>query len=302
MGVGSSCFSLLSWDGFGLVRKVVRKVGYLDPERKAGDRFTLRTVHSPHRMRTASGDARLPPGLLVGAVIHTSGVSPGPPQNPQADALATRADDFVRSAPLGGSSKRTLDLMIAATALVLALPAMIVIATMIGLTSGDSPVFSHERVGHRGRLFPCYKFRTMVRDADVALASHLARDPVAAGEWAKRRKLRNDPRVTSLGWFLRKCSLDELPQLFNVLRGDMSCVGPRPVTLEELERYGAMADDYLSARPGITGLWQVAGRSSTDFATRVAIDKRYVRGWSLLGDVAILARTPAAVLRITQVH
>jgi exopolysaccharide production protein ExoY len=193
-----------------------------------------------------------------------------------------------------------MDLAIAVLALILALPAMIVIAAAIGLTTRGSPVFFHKRIGYRGRIFSCYKFRTMVHDADAALAKLLANDPAAAAEWAKRQKLRHDPRVTRLGRLLRKCSLDELPQLINVLRGDMSCVGPRPVTPKELERYGTAADAYLSARPGITGLWQVAGRSSTDFAARVALDERYVLGWSLFGDVAILARTPAAVLRITQ--
>lgn len=192
--------------------------------------------------------------------------------------------------------------MIAVPALILMLPAMIVIAAAIGLTGGGFPVFSHERIGYRGRIFPCYKFRTMVRDADAVLVRHLAEDLMAAAEWTRRRKLRDDPRVTRLGRLLRKCSADELPQLINILRGDMSCVGPRPVTVQELERYGAVADDYLSTRPGLTGLWQVTGRSSTEFATRVALDKQYVRNWSFLGDLAVLARTPAAVLRIKQVH
>lgn len=209
-------------------------------------------------------------------------------------------DDFVAPYPVGGLAKRMMDLAIAIPAIIVALPIMVLIAALIIVTTGRSPLFAHKRVGFRGHPFPCYKFQTMVKNADAALARLLANDADAAREWASRRKLRHDPRVTRLGWVLRKCSLDELPQLVNVLKGDMSCIGPRPVTPEELERYGARAEAYMSARPGISGLWQVTGRSSMDFPTRVAIDERYVQDWSLLSDLRILAKTPAAVLRIME--
>jgi exopolysaccharide production protein ExoY len=189
---------------------------------------------------------------------------------------------------------------VALLALMAVLPLMIVIALLIRCTGG-SAIYAHERVGYSGRTFRCYKFRTMVRDADAALASHLASNPEAAIEWQETQKLRADPRVTPVGRLLRKSSLDELPQLINILRGDMSCVGPRPVTVGELEHYGEYAPDYLSARPGLTGRWQVTGRSNTDFPTRVSLDKQYVHNWSLLSDLAILAKTPLAVVRTEEV-
>jgi exopolysaccharide production protein ExoY len=202
--------------------------------------------------------------------------------------------------PVGGRLKRSLDIVVALLALIAILPLMIVIALLIRRTGGGPAIYAHERVGYSGRTFPCYKFRTMVRDADATLASHLASNPEAAIEWRETQKLRNDPRVTPVGRLLRKSSLDELPQLINILRGDMSCVGPRPVTVGELERYGEYVRDYLSARPGLTGRWQVTGRSSADFPTRVSLDKQYVRNWSLLSDLAILAKTPLAVVRVQE--
>lgn len=207
-----------------------------------------------------------------------------------------------RVQPVGGVTKRLLDLTIAATALVILLPLLIAVALLIRLTSGGPVIFAHRRVGFQGITFPCLKFRTMVLNADEVFARHLAENPEAAAEWQRRQKLRDDPRVTSVGRFLRKTSIDELPQLINVLRGEMSCVGPRPITLDELDRYGDKARDYLATRPGLTGLWQVAGRSTTEFSTRVALDEHYVRHWTLLADVAILARTPLALLRIHEVH
>jgi exopolysaccharide production protein ExoY len=210
--------------------------------------------------------------------------------------------DPARAQPLGGAPKRLLDVTIALTALVLLFPLLIVVALVIRFTGGGPVIFAHQRVGFRGATFPCYKFRTMVQNADEVFARHLADNPAAAAEWRRRQKLRDDPRVTTVGRLLRKTSIDELPQLFNVLRGEMSCVGPRPITPGELERYGDSARDYLATRPGLTGLWQVAGRSTTEFSTRVAFDEHYVRHWTLLADVAILARTPVALLRIHEVH
>ena len=203
--------------------------------------------------------------------------------------------------PLGGWPKRALDILIVLVVIAMLFPLMIVIAAAIVITDRGSPIFSHSRLGYRGQSFPCFKFRTMVRDADLALAAHLAHDCEAAREWEETRKLRHDPRVTTLGRFLRKTSLDELPQLFNILCGDMSCVGPRPITTEELERYGDFADVYLASRPGLSGLWQVSGRSNTDFPTRVSLDNQYVRTWSLLADILILVKTPFAVMRTDEV-
>ncbi len=200
--------------------------------------------------------------------------------------------------PLGGWPKRALDLGFAVGLLLLAAPLMLVIALLIKLFDPGPVFFAHARVGFGGRHFSCYKFRTMSVNAAELLAAHLAADPEAAREWAETQKLRQDPRVSPLGNLLRRSSLDELPQLFNILRGDMSCVGPRPIVAEELERYGANVGDYLRARPGLTGIWQVTGRSSAEYATRVRLDSHYVRGWSLRRDFIILCRTPMALLRV----
>ncbi len=206
------------------------------------------------------------------------------------------------AAPLGGQVKRLTDIVVSIAALVLAAPLMLLVAVIVRLSSPGPILLGHMRVGFEGRPFKCYKFRTMVVDAEAALQAHLARDPAAAREWKECQKLRHDPRVTYVGRVLRKASLDELPQFFNVLRGDMSCVGPRPIVTEELERYGLYADYYLRTRPGVTGLWQVTGRSNTDYARRVDLDTQYVRDWSLWADLTILFRTPVAVARFSHVY
>lgn len=163
---------------------------------------------------------------------------------------------------------------------------------------GGPALFRHPRVGLGGVTFSCFKFRSMVIDADARLARLLASDPVAAAEWETRRKLPRDPRITRIGAFLRRTSLDELPQLLNVLRGEMSLVGPRPVVREELDQhYGPATEAYCRTRPGLTGLWQVSGRSDTTYAERVQLDTRYVNEWSLALDLWILLRTIPAVLQ-----
>jgi exopolysaccharide production protein ExoY len=217
-----------------------------------------------------------------------------------AEHAAPRPAELAPTAPAGGSLKRALDIAIALTALVLLAPVMVAIAAIIWLTQGGSVVFAHERVGLGGRTFRCLKFRTMVPDAAERLARYLATNEEAARIWAETQKLRNDPRVTWFGHILRKSSLDELPQLFNVLRGEMSCVGPRPVVADELRRYGEHAYEYVKARPGITGLWQVSGRSNTTYAHRVKLDRVYVRRCSLLLDLGILLRTLPAVLKVSE--
>ena len=162
---------------------------------------------------------------------------------------------------------------------------------------GGPAVFAHERIGRGGHTFRCLKFRTMVPDAQARLQELLDRDPAALSEWERERKLKNDPRITAVGRLLRKTSLDELPQLWNVLRGDMSLVGPRPVIRDELKEYGDQLDYYLESRPGITGLWQISGRSDTTYLTRVNLDAWYVRNWSLWYDLVILIRTVRVVLK-----
>jgi exopolysaccharide production protein ExoY len=214
---------------------------------------------------------------------------------------AGRREEERRAAPLGGWPKRVTDIAIAIVAIVVSAPLMAMIFVLIRCADGGPAVFVHRRVGFGGRSFPCYKFRTMAMDADRLLAEHLARDHDAAREWRQTQKLRRDPRVNFVGRILRKSSLDELPQFFNVLRGDMSCVGPRPVVMNELDRYGVDVAYYLRARPGLTGLWQVTGRGNGDYAVRVRLDVDYVRNWSFWKDLTILWKTPFAVARIHEV-
>ena len=194
--------------------------------------------------------------------------------------------------------KRIVDFVGVALILPFALPLMAILLAVVAL-DGGKPVFSHPRVGKDGRIFRCLKVRTMVLDAEDRLRRILSEDPAAAREWAADFKLRNDPRITRLGWILRKTSLDELPQLWNVLRGDMSLVGPRPVTEAEIPLYGRDADAYFSVRPGVTGIWQVSGRNSTSFAERVELDRGYATHLSLLEDLRILVLTVPTVLRVT---
>jgi exopolysaccharide production protein ExoY len=204
------------------------------------------------------------------------------------------------SKPIGGLAKRVVDVALAACALVVLAPMLLFIAVLIRAVTGSSPVFAHERVGFGGRSFRCYKFRTMRPDADSILLQHLASDPQAAEEWARTRKLMDDPRVNCLGNALRKSSIDELPQLVNVLIGDMSLVGPRPVTRAEIEFYGRRAQQYFAVRPGVTGLWQISGRSRVNYSTRVAMDSHYVRSWSIWRDAAILIKTIPAVTKFDE--
>lgn len=194
--------------------------------------------------------------------------------------------------------KRALDIGIALTALAFLAPLMAFLAMLVALDGGPV-LFSHRRIGRGAQPFGCLKFRTMIDDAEASFAEYLAYHPAAGPEWAAGRKLRFDPRITAIGRLLRSTSLDELPQLVNILRGEMSLVGPRAVTDPEVGLYGAAAPLYLSIRPGLTGLWQVSGRNQLDFPARVRLDERYVREWGLLGDFGILARTPMAVLRRT---
>ncbi len=192
--------------------------------------------------------------------------------------------------------KRTLDLCIAISALVFLMPFMAFAAIMVRLADGGPSLFSQERIGRNGQTFRCYKFRSMITNSQEVLDELLATDPVAAAEWAADQKLRNDPRITKIGAFLRKTSLDELPQLINVIRGEMSIVGPRPIIQAEIPRYGRAFNDYISVRPGLTGLWQVSGRNDTTYPQRVAMDRHYARTNTVVGDIGIILRTIPAML------
>ena len=192
--------------------------------------------------------------------------------------------------------KRAFDLVLGIVLLVMLSPLLGVLAIVVKGDSGPA-LFGHQRVGRNGRKFKCLKFRTMVVNADRVLRELLENDPAARAEWERDLKLKNDIRVTPVGRFLRRTSLDELPQLWNVVRGDMSLVGPRPIIDQELERYGDDVDYYLMAKPGMTGLWQVSGRSDTDYATRVSLDVAYVKSWTLSRDIAILFKTFRVVVQ-----
>jgi len=191
---------------------------------------------------------------------------------------------------------RTLDVVIALLALLFLFPLLACIALAVAVLNGRPIFFAHKRVGQDGRTFHCLKFRSMVRDAEIRLAKFLESDPAAREEWMRSQKLRNDPRITRFGRFLRRSSLDELPQLFNVLRGDMSLVGPRPIISEEIPRYGHRFRHYCAVKPGITGIWQISGRNDTDYHTRVAMDCLYAKSKSLRLYIWIVVVTIPAVL------
>ena len=214
------------------------------------------------------------------------------------DRLALNASAYVEGGPLGGRLKRTIDIFVATITLILLSPLMLIVAFLIYVTMGRPVFYAQQRLGFGGKPIPCFKFRTMVNNSGAVLLVHLKYNPGAADEWRQRQKLTNDPRVTELGRLLRRSSIDELPQLFGVLLGHMSCIGPRPVVDQERERYGKYWKEYVRARPGITGVWQVSGRNRLPYKTRVSLDRWYVRKWSLWVDLMILAKTIPAVLRM----
>ena len=192
-------------------------------------------------------------------------------------------------------TKRLFDTSLAALLIMLLSPLMLCIAVALKL-EGGSVFFAHVRVGKKGKRFNCFKFRSMVPNADQALTNLLESNPDLQAQWHKEHKLKDDPRISPLGEFLRRTSMDELPQLFNVLKNEMSLVGPRPIVEEELEKYGLEKSYYLMVRPGMTGLWQVSGRNDVDYDTRVYLDAWYVKNWSLWYDLAILVKTFKVVL------
>jgi Undecaprenyl-phosphate galactose phosphotransferase WbaP len=193
--------------------------------------------------------------------------------------------------------KRILDIALVLLSAPVLLLLVLVIAAAIRIDSPGPIFFSHRRIRGHGTFFTMWKFRTMCVNSAELLDEYLRSNPEARTEWNRSHKLRHDPRVTPIGRFLRRTSLDELPQLWNVLTGAMSLVGPRPIVAAEVEKYAEYFADYCMVKPGITGLWQVSGRSGTGYMQRVRLDRSYVRNWSLRGDVMILARTPRSVIR-----
>ena len=198
--------------------------------------------------------------------------------------------------PINRWIKTIFDYVLTITGTIAISPILIIIALWIYKDSPGPVIFKHRRIGKNGKEFNCYKFRSMCVDAKERLEQLLKTDPKAKAEWEKDFKLKNDPRITKSGAFLRKTSLDELPQIFNVLKGEMSLVGPRPIIKDEMIRYGEYINDYLMVKPGITGMWQVSGRSDTDYKQRVQLDSWYVRNWSIWLDAMLLWRTGKTVL------
>lgn len=194
------------------------------------------------------------------------------------------------------AGKAVFDRVFAAFLLLFLAPVLATVAAVILIADGRPVFYGHPRIGKNGRSFRCLKFRTMVRDGDSRLADVLEIDPVARDEWESARKLERDPRVRRWGQILRKLSLDELPQLINILRGEMSVVGPRPITRDETRYYGRHIADYMAVRPGLTGAWQVGGRNDTSYDERVALDVDYVANRNFLTDLRIILKTvPVAI-------
>ena len=189
-----------------------------------------------------------------------------------------------------------MDLALCFACAPIAAPLCAAIAVWIALDSEGSPIYKQARLGKDGKIFKIYKFRTMAKDAEEKLDACLASDPSLAREWEDNHKLKVDPRLTRAGRFLRKTSLDELPQILNIFLGDMSFVGPRPIVAEEIKKYGRYFAEYRGTRPGLTGLWQITGRNNSAYRRRVACDVFYIRNWSALLDIKILLRTIPAAL------
>jgi exopolysaccharide production protein ExoY len=214
------------------------------------------------------------------------------PSRSEASRIAASSNRY----PIGGLLKRSFDIIASLTAIVALLPLLVGCCLVVLATSRGPVLFRHRRVGLGGREFTCLKFRTMEMDAERRLSQELARNPEARREWQANHKLKKDPRITPLGQFLRRTSLDELPQLFNVLKGDMSLVGPRPIVQDEVAKYQQHFAIYVRGRPGLTGLWQINGRNTTSYSERVAYDVDYLNNWSLARDLRIIMATTVHVV------
>ncbi len=225
--------------------------------------------------------------------IGTSGAGVLPIDAEDAYSDAYAAHVHLETLPLW---KLVLDKVMAIAALIALAPFIITVALMIRVFDGGPVFFAQDRIGHGGRRFRCYKFRTMFTDANDRLQRLLSEDEDARRQWASHRKLQPDPRISRIGAILRRTSLDEVPQFWNVLKGDMSIVGPRPIVEDERGYYGKHLAEYISVRPGLTGAWQVSGRSNKSYAERVALDVAYIRTRSFKGDMRIIWRTIYVVL------
>ncbi len=214
--------------------------------------------------------------------------------HPSIIALSPAFEYQIKHIPI----KRIFDILFSLLVLIIGFPLFLFIGLLILCTSSSKVIYAHERIGRGGKVFRCYKFRTMYVDADARLKKILASDSKLKEEWERSFKLKQDPRITFIGSFLRKTSLDELPQFWNVLKGDLSVVGPRPVIKEEVNKYlGVKAAKILSIRPGLTGLWQVSGRSDIEcYKKRTELDEYYVDHQSLLLDLKLIAKTIPAML------
>jgi Undecaprenyl-phosphate galactose phosphotransferase WbaP len=253
---------------------------------------------------TPVGSNEAPTRLVAGLGIHGHRYTliSGPVASP---AILSRARDCLELSgfryPLGGLgfsrfAKRAIDIVLAIAAGLLLTPLLLLLAIFVRLSSPGPVFYRQERIGRRGERFAMWKFRTMTANADRVLQSYLDANPQLREEWNRDHKLQNDPRVTRIGRWMRKTSLDELPQLWNVLRGDMSLVGPRPIVAAEIDKYGARFEDLCSVPPGVTGLWQVSGRNDTTYAERIELDSYYARHWSVWLDLYILIVTVKVVL------
>ena len=252
------------------------------------DEFTIHRNEIEDLMAKSSSVVLAPP--LAGLPMHEAEVL----SVFKHDAVLLRLHNNLKK-PWSLVLKRAFDLITCGIVTLLISPLLIII-TLLVARNGGNPIFAHTRIGKNGKSFSCYKFRTMVPDADEKLAQLLLTNPELKLEWDTTFKLKNDVRVTPIGRFLRSTSLDELPQLWNVVKGDMSLVGPRPIVKEEIARYG---DDFVyfsSTKPGITGLWQISGRSDLGYAERIRLDKWYIRNWSVWQDVVILLKSIPIVL------
>jgi exopolysaccharide production protein ExoY len=255
----------------------------LQPNRMNGDPLR-RQEAGPERVQRLRGRTLRQNFRVIGQI---DAVPPGPHGHAAHHALPDR--------PIRRALKWALDVIGATLLGIVFLPLILGVAVLLR-SEGGPIIFRHRRVGRNGQAFDCLKFRSMVPDADRVLRELLERQPELKAEWLRNHKLRYDPRITAVGRFLRRTSLDELPQLWNVIRGEMSLVGPRPVVREELLRYGRHLHRYLAAKPGVTGLWQVTGRNDTDYRRRVVLDVYYVRRQTILLDLYILLKTTHVVL------
>ena len=281
--------------GLPIVSSIREAAGYVDPSAAAYGLLTVAAASSAEMVRLLQS----PESLIFSRIILVS--NPSAMSSMWAMPLSRRHMlDINGKSRLDGPTyriaKRTVDIGLSAVALIVSAPFMALMAICIKQDSAGPVLFGHQRIGKNNRAFKAWKFRTMQQDANTTLEAWLAENASAKEEWDATGKLQNDPRVTRLGRLLRITSLDELPQLWNVLRGDMSLVGPRPIVQDEVHRYGQDYELYAQAQGGVTGLWQVSGRSSTSYSERVMLDSFYVKNWTIWLDLAIMLRTIGAVL------